>query len=337
MTAAIVIGRNEGDHLAPALASAASVGGRVVYVDSASGDGSVSIARSAGVSTVQLATPPMLSAARGRNAGLEWLDRHCPEERFVVFLDGDCILDPDFAGRAAAVLDADAKVAIVVGHLRERSPDTSVFTRLSSLEWSSAAGEIRDFGNLGGIMCARIGAIRAVGAFNPRMIAGEDSELGVRLALAGFRVVKIDADMASHDNGISNFRSWWLRSVRAGHALAERYMLNGRSAVRDCRREFFSTIFWGLLLPACGLLLAWPTMGMSLALGAGYLVLGSRMGLRLMRSGSDSGDAAAGALFGVISKFANAAGLCRYFWNLLTGRFEIIEYKHAAETDASLR
>jgi GT2 family glycosyltransferase len=337
MTAAIVIGRNEADHLALALASAASVGGAVVYVDSASSDASVSIARTSGVSTVELATPPMLSAARGRNAGLEWLDRHCPEERYVVFLDGDCILDPDFARRAAAVMDGDVSVAVVVGHLRERSPDASVFTRLSSLEWFSGAGEIRDFGNLGGIMCARVGAVQAVGAFNPRMIAGEDSELGVRLALAGFRVLKIDADMASHDNGISSFRSWWLRSVRAGHALAQRYVLNGRSAVADCRREFFSTIFWGLLLPACTILLAWPSRGLSLALGAGYLVLGGRMGLRLARSGCEARDAGAAAFFGVISKFANAAGLCRFFWNSITGRFRIIEYKHAAETDAGPR
>jgi GT2 family glycosyltransferase len=337
MTAAIVIGRNEADHLALALASAAGVGGPVIYVDSASSDASVSVARAAGVPVVELTPPPILSAARGRNAGLEWLDGRFPHERYVIFLDGDCVLHPDFGRQATSVMDADMSVAIVVGHLRERTPDANIFSRLSSLEWSSRAGEIRDFGNLGGIMCARVCAVQSVGAFNPQMIAGEDSELGVRLALAGFRILKIDADMATHDNGISSFRSWWRRSVRAGHALAQRYVLNGRTAVGDCRREFASTILWGLVLPACALLLAWPTKGLSLALVGGYLVLGVRMGLRLARSGCSTRDATAAAFFGVISKFANAAGLCRFFWNARTGEFRIIEYKRPAGSDVGRR
>jgi GT2 family glycosyltransferase len=163
------------------------------------------------------------------------------------------------------------------------------------------------------------------------MIAGEDSELGVRLSLAGYRIVKVDADMAVHHNGIDSFSAWWRRSVRAGHALANRHALNGRSAVGDCRREFLSTVFWGLLLPISAALLIWPTRGLSLALLLGYALLGFRMRRRLRRSRSNH-DATVAAWFGVLSKFANAQGLCRFFINSLTGRFEIMEYKRRSAT-----
>ena len=48
---------------------------------------------------------------------------------------------------------------------------------------------------------------------------------------------------------------------------------HGRPPERHFVREVRSTIFWGLVLPALALALAWPTRGVSLALLAGYLVL----------------------------------------------------------------
>ncbi|MCP3730836.1 glycosyltransferase family 2 protein [Sphingomonas sp. MG17] len=331
MLATIVIGRNEAASLAEALASAQGADAPVVYVDSASSDDSVAVARKAGIEVLSLSSPPMLSAARGRNAGLEWLDARHPETDFVQFLDGDCVLCSDFPGIAANLMLGDPDIAIVVGHLREQAPGSSIYSKLSMLEWSSDVGEIRDFGNLGGIMCARVSALRVVGGFNAEMIAGEDSELGVRISLAGFRVVKIDAEMATHDNGIRHFGAWWRRSVRAGHALAQRFALNGRSAVRDCRREFFSTLFWGIVLPAGALILAWPSRGASLLVcTAGYLVLALRIRRSLLRGGRTRAEANIGMGFGLLSKLANAVGLCRYLWNARTGGFRIIEYKGAA-------
>jgi GT2 family glycosyltransferase len=334
MIAAIVIGRNEGDRLSLALESARHAGGPVVYVDSASSDASLSVARDAQVAAISLATPPMLSAARGRNAGLAWVQANFPDAAFVLFLDGDCVLQPGFADAAIRAMD-DPGIAVVTGHLREHEPGSSIYARLSMHEWSSDVGDIRDFGNLGGIMCARVAALTEVGGFNPRMIAGEDSELGVRLALAGYRIVKIDAEMALHDNGISSFRAWWQRSVRAGHALAQRYALHGRTAVRDCRREFLSTLFWGIAWPLVTLLLVWPTKGASLILLGGYLVLGLRIRRRLIRAGRARGEANAGMMFGLLGKFANAVGLCRYLLNASTGQFRIIEYKGRAAGTAN--
>jgi len=115
--------------------------------------------------------------------------------------------------------------------------------------------------------------------------------------------------------------------VRAGHAIGQRSDLHGRSAVRDCMRERYSTLFWGIGLPLVVLLAAFPTGGASLVLLAGYPLLGARVWRFRRGMGDSPGDAALYATFILIAKFANAAGLLRFFLNKSAGRYEIIEYK----------
>lgn len=323
----VVIGRNEAHHLPAALASVRAVGGPVVYVDSASTDPSVGIARSAGVDVVELDPATPMSAARARNAGFEALSEGAERPAFVMFLDGDCELHAGFAASALSTMEANPHCAIVVGHLTEASTATSVYGQLSALEWASSAGPITDFGNLGGIMLVRAEAFRAVGGFDPRMIAGEDSELGVRLSLADWSVMKIDAPMASHDNGISGFKPWWRRAVRAGHALAQRYALHGRSRVADCRRELASTLVWGAAIPLVALGVAIPTRGASLLLLGLYGVIGYRMYRGARRQGRPTPLALRVAGFGLLTKFANMQGVLQYARNRWRGSYHIIEYK----------
>jgi GT2 family glycosyltransferase len=324
---AVVIGRNEGARLATALASVKAEGVAIVYVDSGSTDDSVALARQRGDAVVELDPAKPFSAARARNEGLECLAAQIADLEFVLFLDGDCELLQGFVASAVGAMDENSKRAIVVGKLRERHPDASVYNRLCALEWESPAGDISNYGALGGIMLARIAAIKDVGGFNPNVIAGEDSELGVRIGLAGGIVTKIDVPMAIHDADINRFGQWWQRSVRAGHALGQRYALNGRSAARDCAREVRSTVAWGIALPLITIVLAAPTRGLSSLLLGGYLLLGWRIFGHYRRSGATVSAAMLGARFGVYSKFANGIGLLRYAWNAFKGRYTIIEYK----------
>jgi len=324
---AIVIGRNEADRLAAALRSVKAAGLSTVYVDSASSDASVAIANGLADRVIELDPAIPLSAARARNEGLAALAVQWPTLKHVLFLDGDCVLIEGFVPAAAAVMDARSELAVVVGQLVERPAPGNIFSRLAALEWWSATGDINNFGNLGGIMLARIADFQRVGGFNPRIIAGEDSEFGVRLALAGRVVTKIAHPMAEHDACIDTFGQWWTRSVRAGHALTERYMLHGRSKVQDCKRDFWSTLFWGLAVPAVAILPAWWTYGASLLLLGGYPVLCWRMYRWARRQGASSADALLSARFGLYSKAANMIGLVRYFRRRLTGQVRIIEYK----------
>jgi GT2 family glycosyltransferase len=180
---------------------------------------------------------------------------------------------------------------------------------------------------LGGIMMARVAAVREMSGFNEQAIAGEEPDLGVRLALAGYSIIKIDHPMATHDAQISRFGQWWTRSVRSGHALAHRYARHGRTRFRDGRRELRSILFWGFAMPFAILLLLWPTRGLSLLLLSGYALLGWRVYRHYLRIGLSGSDARVATQFILYGKFAEFVGVLRYCLNRLRGRFNIIEYR----------
>ena len=323
----VVIGRNEGDRLLACLRSLEPLACPVVYVDSGSTDGSLERAAALCERAIALDPGRPFSAARARNEGFRALLAARPELRWIQFLDGDCTLLPGWLDAAADALAADAARAVVVGPLRERHPEASAYNRLCALEWRSTPGDLRNFGALGGIMLVRADVFVEVGGFNEQVIAGEDSEFGVRVALAGFKVTKIGVEMATHDADIHRFGQWWRRAVRGGHAIGQRFSLHGRGAMRDCARERRSVLVWGLALPATILVLAPVTHGLSLLLAGGYAVLGQRIA-RYRRGQGDSGaDARLYARFVVIGKFAEAWGLLKFYVNNMAGRFRVIEYK----------
>lgn len=325
--AAVVIGRNEGELLKLSLRSVRDAQLASVYVDSGSSDGSTAIARDLGIPTVELDPSRPLSAARGRNEGLDEALRRWPSISYVMFLDGDCELNPDFSSAAVSTLEQHADCAIVTGHLSERHPEASVYNRLCAIEWRSPPGRIEYMSGLGGIMMARVSALQEVSGFNEQAIAGEEPDLGVRLGLAGYSIIKIDCPMATHDAQISRFGQWWKRAVRGGHALAHRYARHGRTKFQDGRRELRSTLFWGFALPLVILVLVWPTRGLSLLLLSGYPLLGWRVYRHYLRSGLSPSDSWLAARFILYGKFAEFVGVLRYCVNRLRGQFHIIEYR----------
>jgi GT2 family glycosyltransferase len=305
----VVIGRNEGERLRRCLESVPR-SYPIIYADSGSSDGSLALARSLGVHALECSPP--YSAARARNQGFAGLCERHPGMRYVQFLDGDCTLFAGWLEAAARALEADPQRAVVTGELLERDPDGSAYNRLCAMEWRSTPGEVRA---LGGVAMMRAAVFRTLGGYRPEVIAGEDSELGVRMALAGYRVTRIAGLMATHDAGITRFAQWWRRAVRAGHAIGQRSHLNGGSALRDCVRERNSVLFWGVGVP----LLALAALPGSLLLLCAYAALWLRV---WRRRGS-----ALYATFLLIGKFANALGLARFYLNKLAGRYALIEYK----------
>jgi cellulose synthase/poly-beta-1,6-N-acetylglucosamine synthase-like glycosyltransferase len=180
---------------------------------------------------------------------------------------------------------------------------------------------------LGGIMAVRVSAFREMGGFNEQAIAGEEPDLGVRLGLAGYSIIKVNQAMATHDAQMLRFGQWWKRAVRSGHALAHRYARHGRTEFKDGRRELRSVLFWGFALPLAVLLLLWPSSGLSLLLLGGYGLLAWRVYRHYLRIGLPRADAQLATRFILYSKFAELIGVFRYCLNRLRGRFHIIEYK----------
>lgn len=324
----VTIGRNEGERLIRCLQSLQAQlpeGCPVVYVDSGSTDGSLEAARTLGVHTVELDLTIPFTMARGRNAGFAYLREHFPEIDYVQFIDGDCELLAGWLDSAIRALDEDARLAIVCGRRRERSPEASVYNRLADMEWNTAVGEAKE---CGGDALMRVSAIQEVNGYNPSLIAGEEPDLCVRLRQKGWKIRRIDADMTVHDAAMLHFSQWWKRSLRGGWAYAAGAAMHGSLPEKFRVRESRSNWLWGLIIPLLAIALALPTTGFSLFLLLGYPALMWRI-YRYRRSQGDSPSHAwFYAWFCVLGKFPQVLGQLKYWQNRWLGRQSVlIEYK----------
>lgn len=326
----VVIGRNEGERLMRCLASVSGLAD-VVYVDSGSTDGSVARARALGVEVVELAVPPAFTAARARNTGIATLQAGGRDLAFVQTIDGDCELVPDWLAAAAGAM-ADPANGIVIGRLRERHPERSIYNALCDHEWDGVPGEAP---GCGGIALIRLEALEAAGGYRADMIAGEDTEMAMRVRKAGWRVQRIAAEMAWHDAAITRFGQWWRRQGRGGHGFAEMAWLHPDARWPDWPRTVRSILAWGLAMPlllALSLLLAAVLSVWWLLLGLLVLLPWPLQMARLARAGRRAGlsprVARASGVLTMIGKLSEARGLLRFHIGRLTGRgSRIIEYK----------
>ncbi|UXX83512.1 glycosyltransferase [Roseovarius pelagicus] len=310
---AVVIGRNEGARLEACLASLRGQVRQLVYVDSGSTDGSVALAEQMGAEVVLLAMTQPFTAARARNAGLDQLNGH----GLVMLVDGDCRVQPDWIHQAAMHLAAHPQAAVVCGRRREADPQASVYNRLIDREWAGPSGQVNA---CGGDAMMRQTALREVGGYNPRLIAGEEPDLCLRLRRAGWQIWRIDAEMTLHDAAISRLGQWWRRTKRAGHAYAEGAALHGASPDRHWVTETRRALFWGTGLPVVIFALSFVSLH-TLWLLLAYPLQVCRIAMR-------RGTGWDWAFFMVLGKFAEAQGAMGYYFGRLRGRkTELIEYK----------
>jgi GT2 family glycosyltransferase len=322
--AVVAIGRNEGARLKVCLASVLKTGlaQAVVYVDSGSCDGSADYARSLGCEVVDLDMSTPFTAARARNAGFAHAMASVPNLAYVQFIDGDCELLPDWLPTAHAALHANPELAAVCGRLRERFPERSVYNQMCDIEWNTALGEVKA---CGGIALFRASAFTASGGFLETLIAGEEPELCVRLRAAGWRILRIDQDMALHDAAMLHFGQWWARSKRAGYAFAEGAFLHGRPPERHWVRESRSARLWGAGIPVTVTALALALGPWALAL----LLVYPLQVLRIYRRVRGTLPAAGWyATLLVVGKLPEALGQFKFLLNrVLDKRAALIEYK----------
>jgi GT2 family glycosyltransferase len=321
--AAVVIGRNEGARLVRCLTSLTGQAAPIVYVDSGSIDGSIETARRLGAEVVELDMSLPFTAARARNAGMARFDDATVD--CVQVIDGDCEIQPGWIAAAAAFLEAHPDVAAVAGRLRERHPDATIWNRLANAEWNQPQGEADA---VGGTAVLRLQAIRDIGGYNDDLIAGEEPEMCLRLRQKGWRIWRLDHEMALHDIDMTAFRQWWRRTRRGGHAYAEGAALHFGEAGRYRLRETARALAWGAVLPLAALLgavlispwallllLAWPLQVLRLIFIRGYP--------------PDQ------AVFLTLSKLPEAQGILLYWRDRLIGRRRsIIEYKRPPSSGA---
>lgn len=147
----------------------------------------------------------------------------------------------------------------------------------------------------------------------------------VRLRATGWRIWRLDAEMALHDAAMLHFGQWWKRCVRTGFAFAEGVRLHGAPPARHWVRESRSAWGWGLGLPAV-ILLAGLVLGPAAAWGlAVYPLQVIRLARRFRGT---SKERWARAFFLVAGKFPEALGQLKAMLLRIRGlRPALIEYK----------
>ena len=174
----------------------------------------------------------------------------------------------------------------------------------------------------------RVEAFRQIGGYAPALIAGEDPDLAIRIRQAGWRILRLDAEMTLHDMAMTRFGQWWKRCVRTGFAFAEGAALHGKPPERLWVRHVGSILSWGIALPLLILALAWPTRGLSLLLALAYPIQIFRVGQNYRKSGLPPQFAWFYGGHCVLGRFPHAIGAVRYWAARLSGRRQgLIEYK----------
>ena len=262
------------------------------------------------------------TAARARNEGFAYLKSLDPQVEVVQFVDGDCEVIATWLEKASAFLGEHIEVAAVCGRLRERYPNKTVYNKLCDQEWNTPIGEAKA---CGGIALMRVMAFEKVDGFRADLIAGEEPELCLRLRAAGWKIWRLDEEMALHDAAMTKFSQWWKRATRAGYAFAEGAYLHGATPERHWVGESRRAWIWGFGIPAVALILGLINFKWGLLSLLIYPIQVIRLAIRNSSEGSPSWMM---AFFQVLGKFPEMLGQVKFLQRLFFGKQgRLIEYK----------
>jgi GT2 family glycosyltransferase len=321
----VVIGRNEGERLQRCLNSLGNESAHVVYVDSGSTDGSLSVAAACGVEVVQLDSSTPFSAGRARNAGFKFLcERLCGPE-YVQFIDGDCELCAGWIEYAVSYLGVHLQCAVVAGRVKEKFPEKTIYNQLCDIEWNTPVGEAEA---CGGIFMVRHKAFEEIKGFNQSIIAGEEPELCYRLRQKSWKIYRLDHNMVYHDAAIHKFSQWWKRAIRSGHAYAQGVALYGAEKENFRIKDSARIWGWALIFPAVALSLSiWVSPWWSLLFMI-YALQWLRVSKSINRNLQNWRLSFLYSFFNIISKWPQLYGQLFFITNRLSGKNHmIIEYK----------
>lgn len=269
----VVIGLNADKYLRKSLQSVVNLDYpskkiEVIYVDSGSTDGSQQIARLfPQVKLLQL-DPRNPSAAKGRNTGA-----YRAKHELIQFVDADSYLHPRWLSQAVLALEED--VAAVSGRLSERHPGKNLFHRMAELEWNLWADpkgawttDTMNANVFGGNVLLRKSVLMAVNGYDEYLKAGEDPDLSYRFRKLGFRLLRLNHPMASHDINMQGISQYVRRSRRSGSAyahLALRYWKESERFMVKRVIRIIGGVMTPIVLIIAGLLSGFPLLGISLA------------------------------------------------------------------------
>lgn len=283
-------------------------GCKIVFVDSASTDNSMEIAKEYKIETVKLDASLPLNAARGRNAGVKRILEINPSITLIQFVDGDTILDMHWLQKAQNIMRKRPDAAVLDGILKEKNSSISVFKHLSSIEWQRTPGHILF---TGGNCMVRMKVFLECKGFNDKILAAEDTELCCRIRQKGGIILHSNEIMGIHDSKIVNFNQFCHRCTRTGYAYQQIFLMYACQTEKLFLKENLSNWLYGGMIPVISLILAPLTSGMSLLLFLIYPLLFVRIYIGA-RKNWKPWSSFVYASSCIIAKFPGFFGACKY-------------------------
>ena len=198
LISAVIIARNEERTINLCLTAAKeglmSVGGGdILLVDSASRDSTVSRALAFGCRAYAIRRASTISPSAGR-----WLGARMTQSRYVLFLDGDCLLEPGFLSVAVQALEGDPTLGVVAGRRKDyhrlKDGDLVAAGDYYQQEESPSSSPPR----YGGCALYRRSVLERAGSFNPFLRAKEEEDLAYRILACGYRIEVLPVPMIRH-------------------------------------------------------------------------------------------------------------------------------------------
>jgi glycosyltransferase involved in cell wall biosynthesis len=267
---------NEGKRIKACVTSAQSaalelgVPFEIVVADSRSDDDTVEQALSLGANVIRLKQVADRSCGTGAQLGMQ-----VARGEFIYLLDGDMRLEPGFLRAALDELQRRPEVGGVGGILKDTRHSNWFDQYRSTARPSAVAGEVK--GLSGGGLYRRT-ALEAAGGYaaNRNLAAFEESELGMRLRSAGYRLIRLGIPAILHEgHAVSTWgvirRMWVSGRFRAFGVLLRQSL--GKPWLGDAMALVKQPLAILLTWVAAALLTPWLGWQVGLGLLALYLAL----------------------------------------------------------------
>jgi GT2 family glycosyltransferase len=225
----VIIARNEEETLSRALPilveEARTANAEIIYVDSASSDGTMDLIRRYPITAVRLEASPLLCPSAGRYMG----NLHS-RGKFVYFLDGDMIPIPGWIRHGLEYFQNRPTLGGVIGRIYFVLPGEELNRNHPD---DFPLGSVRGIG-LSGIY--RKDLFDRIGTFHPHARGEEEVELGYRIIQAGYSLERHDQPMAYHLDKVKG---------KAEFDQKSKYFVGTGQVLR---RSLGTELFWRLVL-----------------------------------------------------------------------------------------
>ncbi len=198
------------------LGAVAPFGGEVVLADSCSTDRTIEIAKQFPVTIVQIKNPGERCCGAGPQLGYQYTNG-----AYVYILDGDMELNAQFLQRAIGILDAEPDIAGVGGYIHEMRVENLELRARIKRKRRILLNKPRQVECLNGGGLYRRAAIDDVGYLSDRNLhAFEEYDLGARLRVKGWRLVRLEDKAADHYSYAMNSPALFWHRIRSGRFLS---------------------------------------------------------------------------------------------------------------------